>query len=98
MNSCYFKIQKKTLDNINMDHKKTLMNVAQDLVPKQDVMLVAMKMCVPQTGDQLLEHLECPVKCVGMKIRHRLVFQTIRFFWIFLQELATSLLLKISTL
>ena len=34
-----------------MDHKKTLIYVAQDLVRKQDVMLVAMKMRVPQTGD-----------------------------------------------
>jgi hypothetical protein len=52
MNSCYFKIKKeKHSDNINMDHKKTLMNVAQDLVRKHAVMLVVMKVRVPQTGD-----------------------------------------------
>ena len=34
-----------------MDHKRTLMNVTQDLVRKQDVMLVEIKMRVPQTGD-----------------------------------------------
>jgi len=48
MNCYYFKIQKEKLsDNINMDHKKTLMNVVQVLVRKQ----AAMKMRVPQTAD-----------------------------------------------
>jgi hypothetical protein len=52
MDSCYVKIQReKHSDNINMHHKKTSTNVAQDLVLKQVVMLVAMKMRVPQTGD-----------------------------------------------
>jgi hypothetical protein len=52
MDICYFKIQKeKHLDNINIDHKNTLIIVAQDLVRKQAVILVAMKMRVPQTGD-----------------------------------------------
>jgi len=96
MNSCYFKIQKeKHSDNINMDHKKTLMNVAQDLVRKQAAVWVAMKISVPQTGHSGLTSEMCRSDNQTQAGIENVPFLLELFF---LQELAMSLLLNISTL